>query len=467
MKNVKKLSSYLLLPMMALTVFASCEKENVDPLIPVEVDAPALEETESGSPIEQLYVEMGTDGQIVGESSQNPWDIPQTEATYVRVYSHAFYKDSQFRGANTIYSWNIDAETGRTSINSGITNMSSTLSKNVSSFMVAAGCELSFYTDVSGTSPSWTIKSSEYPRYYSSLGSEHNDRYTKYKVTCTDQYTIRNSLCGFAYEHSNYGGTRLPIFRNYKTSGLVSFWNDRISSYQAIPAYQTSCKGVEFYENSSYGGWVRYYGAGQNISYVGNSYNDRFTSLSARGSDLPEGWSSSEANDFINKWEANAFTGQGFVVNGTDIDFGIRDQGLEKALTPSQNCDLMYLGMRLGRHAFQYGGLAGGVYFCGGSFLIAELISGMTATTGQPSVTPQGPSPADLRGSSKWGEFMGKSTRELAKPKNVARGIGCVIGAVLLEASVDLIDQKIDQKYQKCRTEAGLTPSVGTPISLR
>jgi hypothetical protein len=76
-----------------------------------------------------------------------------------------------------------------------------------------------------------------------------------------------------AYAAISYGGNSVVLTQNYANLGTIG-WNDIISSYKVF----TSLTG-RFYENTSYGGLLQQYCCFSNVYYVGDIYNDRFSSF--------------------------------------------------------------------------------------------------------------------------------------------------------------------------------------------
>ncbi|MEP6468203.1 MAG: hypothetical protein ABJC24_00370 [Chloroflexota bacterium] len=82
------------------------------------------------------------------------------------------------------------------------------------------------------------------------------------------------------YEHSNYGGhsrgecTSEPDLRDVEW-GIFAWedFNDMISSLKTLGQY------AYFYDGANYSNLLKYYGANQNISFVGDTLNDRFGSV--------------------------------------------------------------------------------------------------------------------------------------------------------------------------------------------
>lgn len=77
-----------------------------------------------------------------------------------------------------------------------------------------------------------------------------------------------------AYVNASFGGASIVMSQDYANLGTIG-WNDRISSYKVY----TSLTGY-FYQNSNYSGLAQSYCCFSQVSYVGNAYNDTFSSLS-------------------------------------------------------------------------------------------------------------------------------------------------------------------------------------------
>jgi hypothetical protein len=72
---------------------------------------------------------------------------------------------------------------------------------------------------------------------------------------------------------ANYSGGSAYFSVNYSNLGLIG-WNDKISSYVAL----NSLSG-QFWENTSYWGLLDSFCCNQLVSYVGDAYNDKFSSV--------------------------------------------------------------------------------------------------------------------------------------------------------------------------------------------
>lgn len=76
-----------------------------------------------------------------------------------------------------------------------------------------------------------------------------------------------------AYAAISYGGSSVVLSQSYANLGSIG-WNDVISSYRVF----TNLTGG-FYRNTSYGGGIQYFCCFTNVSYVGDSFNDTFSSF--------------------------------------------------------------------------------------------------------------------------------------------------------------------------------------------
>ena len=74
----------------------------------------------------------------------------------------------------------------------------------------------------------------------------------------------------------NYGGASAYLSVPYDDLSVIG-WNDRISSFQGQAG-----NGGTFFEHSYEGGFPYRFNAGQWVSYVGDAYNDRFSSVKPR-----------------------------------------------------------------------------------------------------------------------------------------------------------------------------------------
>jgi len=75
------------------------------------------------------------------------------------------------------------------------------------------------------------------------------------------------------FEHRDYRGTAASLAADYPNLGAIG-WNDRISSYRVL----ISGSG-EFREHVDYVGWADSFCCGQWVTYVGDMFNDKFSSV--------------------------------------------------------------------------------------------------------------------------------------------------------------------------------------------
>jgi hypothetical protein len=75
------------------------------------------------------------------------------------------------------------------------------------------------------------------------------------------------------YVDANYLGNSAYFSVNYSNLGLIG-WNDKISSFVGLD----SATG-QFFENSGYSGFIFGWCCNSQVSYVGNSSNDKFSSV--------------------------------------------------------------------------------------------------------------------------------------------------------------------------------------------
>lgn len=75
------------------------------------------------------------------------------------------------------------------------------------------------------------------------------------------------------YQNSVYGGSNPKILTTDVAWLSDIGWNDRISSFKSHGATG------EFYEHSPSGGFIYFYGPTTQVPYVGDYYNDKFSSF--------------------------------------------------------------------------------------------------------------------------------------------------------------------------------------------
>lgn len=76
-----------------------------------------------------------------------------------------------------------------------------------------------------------------------------------------------------AWVNASYAGSSVILSQDY-TNLVTIGWNDRISSYKVY----TNLTGG-FYEHSNYSGLTQLFCCFSQVSYVGDAYNDKFTSI--------------------------------------------------------------------------------------------------------------------------------------------------------------------------------------------
>ena len=76
-----------------------------------------------------------------------------------------------------------------------------------------------------------------------------------------------------AYAAITYGGSSVVLSMNYANLGTIG-WNNIISSYRVF----TNLTGA-FYQNTSYGGGTQLYCCFSDVAYVGDPFNDTFSSF--------------------------------------------------------------------------------------------------------------------------------------------------------------------------------------------
>ena len=76
------------------------------------------------------------------------------------------------------------------------------------------------------------------------------------------------------FESASFVGASAYLSQSYSDLRTIG-WNDRISSFQAL----NSLSG-RFFEHINYAGFVYSFCCNTQVSYVGDAYNDRFSSVS-------------------------------------------------------------------------------------------------------------------------------------------------------------------------------------------
>lgn len=74
------------------------------------------------------------------------------------------------------------------------------------------------------------------------------------------------------FQHGAYAGAAQSISQNYSYLGDIG-WNDKISS---LKSYGATGK---FYEHAPSGGLIYYFYSTSQVTYVGDLYNDKFSSI--------------------------------------------------------------------------------------------------------------------------------------------------------------------------------------------
>jgi len=75
------------------------------------------------------------------------------------------------------------------------------------------------------------------------------------------------------YTDASYGGTSLLISTPYDHLGAVG-WNDRISSFKTLTS-----AGGSFWQHDLHSGWAYPFCCSSTVPYVGDAYNDQFSSV--------------------------------------------------------------------------------------------------------------------------------------------------------------------------------------------
>ena len=74
------------------------------------------------------------------------------------------------------------------------------------------------------------------------------------------------------WEHAGYAGSQMTLSADQPWLGNIG-WNDRISSFKSFGA------SGRFLENSPGSGFIYYYSPGVQVSYLSNTYNDKFSAF--------------------------------------------------------------------------------------------------------------------------------------------------------------------------------------------
>lgn len=78
------------------------------------------------------------------------------------------------------------------------------------------------------------------------------------------------------YEHRDYGGVWLDLSYDYQDFNSIG-WNDRTSSFKGL-----NCQLGSFFEHTNWSGGQYDFGCNQLVSYVGDAWNDKFSSSRRR-----------------------------------------------------------------------------------------------------------------------------------------------------------------------------------------
>jgi hypothetical protein len=76
-----------------------------------------------------------------------------------------------------------------------------------------------------------------------------------------------------AWQDASFGGPSVTLTTDVSNLGSIG-WNDRITSFKAV-----SGASGRFYEHAGYGGIYYAFCCGAQVSNVGQTYNDKFSSL--------------------------------------------------------------------------------------------------------------------------------------------------------------------------------------------
>jgi hypothetical protein len=74
------------------------------------------------------------------------------------------------------------------------------------------------------------------------------------------------------FEHASYDGARMTLSADQPWLNSIG-WNDRISSFKSFGAYG------RFLENSPGSGFIYVFSAGVQVSWLNNTYNDKFSAF--------------------------------------------------------------------------------------------------------------------------------------------------------------------------------------------
>jgi hypothetical protein len=244
MKKLLYWSKSYLLPLCLVLVLGlmSCEQEEIIPL--AEEDA---EMTEASDDYMYNDVIVGDDGEVVGyiDNESNILDVKGNiiESKNLRDESNGYftkvsvYKDSKFRGRNrTFHSYS----TNNTIYISSSTLRNEGMHDNISGLVVPPYCNVTIYehSDRSGRNSYFGSGGSK-AKYKSYVGSHMNDKTSAIKIQCNSSGR-KQTLCGYAYKHTSWGGDRLALY-----------WNTPISYSESKSwGYNDNISGVSMNSNS-------------------------------------------------------------------------------------------------------------------------------------------------------------------------------------------------------------------------
>ena len=75
------------------------------------------------------------------------------------------------------------------------------------------------------------------------------------------------------YVDASFGGNSMLISNPYNKLGDIG-WNDRVSSFKTLTS-----AGGDFWQHTFGAGWAYAFCCYSNVTYVGNAYNDQFSSV--------------------------------------------------------------------------------------------------------------------------------------------------------------------------------------------
>lgn len=266
MKRLTQMSKTLLLAMMGLLVFASCQEEEVIPITQEELQVELFEEY--GTDLEHEDVVVNSKGELVGylDRNGNRLDLnKQPIATSPNARDDrqgrtflVAYKDRRFKGksisfntSGTGFSYNGTEYTWRFHGSSAWSEWNRT----ISSIIVPA------YTKVllcAGTNKNGckTYDNNGPEAWYSSLESSAMGDNSFIEIHVSFYPAAENAkqdFCGYAYTSTNYGGSRLAIFYNAPISQFqLNYYgyNNTIESmsFNSYGKCKTSGIGVNMFD---------------------------------------------------------------------------------------------------------------------------------------------------------------------------------------------------------------------------